>query len=385
MFIVQPLASFGDRICEELDSESAGQRQWQAYAFAVAWVNQRGAERVEASARTFLAEGGRIRATVGLDFSSTSYEGLGSLLALEGESADITTHVFFDENRACTFHPKVFLFSNAERARLLVGSNNMTGAGLGTNVEVALGVTAALDDETMQAARQTLAAWRDVASESRTRRLTPEFLEQLLDRGYVRTEAEIRRRRNADPGARATKGKPLFGRSKTPARRPGRKPGARGSSGGQATGAQLNEALLMRVRPRRDGKQVQISMRVLEASFMHGAGEVVATDGSRKTIGYNEANGVRNTARFEAGEMLGMKNPVARFQWIDGGDAEPERVLQYELLDADDSAEGARIFEKLEEGIATPPETDLDELSREMTVLSKSNRGIAQWYRLDTV
>lgn len=133
MFIVQPTSSFGDVIGEELRSEEAGQRQWQTFEFAVAWVNRPGAERIKEPMRAFLAAGGCIRATVGLDFGSTSYEGLGSLLDLEGEGTDITTHVFCDENPACTFHPKVFLFSNAERARLFVGSNNMTGAGLDTN------------------------------------------------------------------------------------------------------------------------------------------------------------------------------------------------------------------------------------------------------------
>jgi hypothetical protein len=118
-------------------------------------------QEIKDSARNFLAVAGCIRATVGLDFSSTSYEGLGSLLELESERADITTHVFFDEIRACTFHPKVFLFSNAERARLLIGSNNMTGGGLDTNVEAALRVAGALGNPTIRAARQTLEAWLD--------------------------------------------------------------------------------------------------------------------------------------------------------------------------------------------------------------------------------
>ena len=387
MFIVQPDSSFGDLICRELDSKEAGQCQWQTFEFAAAWVNHPGAEWIKESARKFLAEDGCIRATVGLDFSSTSYEGLDSLLDLEGESADITTHVFFDENRACTFHPKIFLFSNAERARLFVGSNNMTGGGLNTNVEAALGVTGAWDDGTMRAARQTLAAWRDERMDSRTRRLTPQFLEELLQRGYVRTEEQIRARRISDAGSGSSQGEPLFGRSKSRAGKPVRGAVARASGGAHTSGSGSGEVLLMRVRPRRDGKQLQISMGVLEASFMNGAGEVVSSDGSRREIGYNEANGVRNTARFEAPEMRGMKNPVARFKWVDVGDSgsEAERVLQFELFDADSGGEGAKIFRRLEEGIATPPVTNLEQLSQEGTVLSKSDREIAQWYRLDSV
>lgn len=386
MFIAQPTSSFGDRICEELDLEADGHRQWQTFEFAAAWVNSSGAEKIKESARRFLAEGGCIRAVVGLDFASTSYEGLGILLGLETEAADIETYVFFDENRACTFHPKVYLFSNREGARLFVGSNNMTGGGLETNVEATLEFTSGLDDETIRAARQTLATWRE-DSLLRSRRLTREVLDQLHDQGYVRTDEEIRHSRISDAGFKSSQGEPLFGRSRTRAGRRVRGAGARGPGGGQNNGNGLGEALLMRVRPRRNGRQLQISMMVLEASFMHGATEVVSTGGSRRPIGYNEANGVRNTARFEAPEMMDMENPVARFQWVNAGESESggNGDLQYEIFDAASNDEGARIFRKLEEGIATPPETNLRELSREETVLSKSDRGIAQWYRLDWV
>lgn len=386
MFIVQPVSSFGDLICQELVSEEAGQRRWRTFEFAVAWINYSGAERIKESAREFLAEGGCMRATVGLDFGSTTYEGLSSLLDLEGGGADITTHVFCDENPACTFHAKVFLFSNADRARLFVGSNNMTGAGLATNVETALGFSGALHDETIRGARQALAAWRDERNDTRTRRLTRELLEQLRDRRYVLTEEEIRDRRNSEGGSRPSTEEPLFGRSSTRPRRPGRRADGRSAGVGRTTGSALGEVLLMRVRPRRNGNQLQISMRVLEASFMNSAEEVVSTDGSHRPIGYNMARGVRNTARFEAPEMMGMENPVARFQWIGAGRSGrgAAKVLQYEIFDAGSDAEGARIFRKLEEGIATPPVSNLDELSQEETVLSTSDRASAQWYRLDS-
>lgn len=386
MFIVQPTSNFGDLICEELSSEEAGQPQWFTFEFAVAWLNHSGAERIEESVREFLAKGGCMHATVGLDFGSTTYEGLSSLLDLEDGGAHITTHLFCDENPACTFHPKVFLFGNAEHARLFVGSNNMTGAGLATNVETALVFSCALDDETIRGASQTLAAWRDERSDSRIRRLTRELLEELRDRRYVLTEEELRNRRNSEGGSRPSTGQPLFGRSSTRPRRPGLGARGIGTGVGRTTGSGLGEVLLMRVRPRRNGKQLQISMRILEASFMNGVEEVVSTDGLRKPIGYNMARGVRNTARFEAPEMMDMQNPVARFQWVvaERVGHEPEKVLQYEIFDADNDASGAKIFSKLEEGIATPAVTDLEELSQEETVLSKSDRASAQWYRLDS-
>lgn len=147
----------------------------------------------------------------------------------------------------------------------------------------------------------------------------------------------------------------------------------------------------MRVRPRRNGRQVQISMIVFEGSFMNGATEVISTNGTRREIGYNYAirnnQRVANTARFEAPEMDGMTNPVIRYHWVSVGDteSEAESVLQYALFDADSNPEGAEILRKLEQGIASSPETDLSELSQDYTVLSRRGRTTAQWYRLDSV
>jgi hypothetical protein len=322
--------------------------------------------------------------TVGLDFGRTTYEGLSRLLELE-PGADMHTYVFFDENPACTFHPKVFLFSNDDEAYLMVGSNNMTGAGLGTNVEAALSFSATLRDETILGAFTALAAWRDEQSDSRVRRLTPELLEQLRDRRYVLTEEEIRTRRNVDDGLRAAMAQPLFGRSSIRPLRPGGQTPGSTRLAGRTTGSALGEVLLMRVRPRRNGNQVQISMKILDASFMNGVEEVVSVDGVRRRIGYNLARGLRNTARFEAPEMSSMQNPVARFQWVNIGrpGRGPDIVLQYEIFDAAHDVRGSAILRKLEDGIANPPLTNLEELSQEETVLSIANLTSAQWYRLD--
>jgi hypothetical protein len=384
MFILQPAASFGDLICSELASQGSGQRQWQVMEFAVAWVNLLGAQRIEEAAKYFLTEGCSIRATVGLDFASTSYEGLLTLLNLENHG-NMTTNVFYDENTACTFHPKVFLFSNKEEALLLVGSNNMTSAGFDLNVEAAIGLTEPLENETIQDARRALAGWRDEGSETRSRKLTRELLDQLCERGYVRTEQEMSEHRRNEAGARSAQDKPLFGRSSSPASKRGQ--GARKSPEGTtgATNGTSDEVLLMRVRPRRDGKQIQISLKIHEGHFLSGVRQVISTDGSVRDVGYNMARGKPNTARFEASEMQGMTNPVVRFRWVlvEREKNQSRKALQFEVFDAYKSIEGAEILRRLEEGVGTPPVTNLGSLSREETVLSKPNRDIAQWYRLD--
>jgi HKD family nuclease len=379
MLVVQPTSIFGDLICAELASEHAGQLHWETFEFAVAWLNRAGAAKLRLAAERFLADAKRIYATVGLDFGSTTYEALSTLLDIEDGSASITTHVFCDENPACTFHPKIFLFHNAKSARLFVGSNNMTGAGLSTNVEASLGYFGEADDEDIRDARSTLAAWRDEKREPRTRRLTRELLEQLRAGGYVLTESELRSRRKSEAKSRAAKGKPLFGRSKT------RLGVSATSSSSEAPGASTTasvgtgETLLMRVRKRRNGNQLQISM-LIHGSFMRSAASVVSASGVQKEIGYNEAHGVKNTARFEAPEMKAMKNPVAQFTW-----SKNKKVLQYQIFDADKGGKGSKILKQLKDGIQTPPTTNLAKLSHTETVVSKSNLAIAQWYRLASV
>ncbi len=125
---------------------------------------------------------------------------------------------------------------------------------------------------------------------------------------------------------------------------------------------------------------------------MNSATEVVsAVDGSPRAIGYDyttrRGRRVANLARFEASEMAGMTNPVARFRWVEA--AEPnnleQRHLQYEIFDADSDDEGREILTTLKTTIPSPPLTNLQELSRTTTVVSKSNLARAQWYRLATM
>ncbi len=382
MFIVQPASSFGDVICRELTSADGSSAKWQVLEFAVAWLNRSGAQRIGKAIRRFLDRGGQVLATVGLDFGHTTYEGLLSLLELEAEGLAISTRVYFDENAACTFHPKVFLFSNLEEAHLYVGSNNLTGAGISTNVEAALGHFAPIADSTIQAVRRELAAWRE--DHEHCRQLTSGLLKLLRERGYTLTEQECRLRRTLDIATRGTRQEsgepPLFGRSKV---RTGRAAGLSNTStkDGKIHAPEKAGVLLMRVRPRRNGGQLQISMKVLETPFMKGVSRIFSVDGTPRHIGYNKARGVLNTARFEAPEMRGMEKPVAQFKWVTIGNT---KELQYMLLDAAKDEEGARIWKRLEEGISTPLATNLEGLSRDSTVLSTSNRAQAQWYRLDS-
>ncbi len=114
-----------------------------------------------------------------------------------------------------------------------------------------------------------------------------------------------------------------------------------------------------------------------------------ASNGALKQIGFDYVNqgGVRkvNLARFEAPELRGMSQPVARFRWIPDDGAAAGEVLQYEIFDAANSLEGEEILSLLEAGIGDMPNTALNDLSEVETVLSKRERQIAQWYRLQSM
>lgn len=387
MFINQPSTAFGDTLSEELSSVVAGQRKWSVFEYAVAWVNRPGAERILEKARMFLTSGGSIKGTVGLDFGNTSYEGLAVLLGLERAGADIATHVFHDKNRACTFHPKVFLFHNDDSARLFVGSNNMTAAGQATNIEAALSFSGTVEDLEVIAAREALRHWREDAAHGRALRLTSTLLDALLRLNYVKTEQQLQERSRSETTNPEIDDSMLFGRSPSiPVMSRSSSSGRRSSTAVavQSEGAQV---LLWRLRKRRNGNQVQFPIQVLNGSFVRSANSVVLMDGSRQPIGLNAARGrPGNTARFDVPGLRQMSNPVARLRWIeiDSSEANGDMALQMEVFDADADPEGAAIYKRLKDGITSPPVTNLRELSRDKTRLSKRSLEKAQWFRLDS-
>jgi HKD family nuclease len=176
MFHNQPLVHrFGKALTDDLVSE-----EWGRAEFAVAWVRRSGTQHLAAPFRAFLKSGGTMQITVGVDIENTSHEGLKDLLALEYDGS-IETFIHHNEAEV-TFHPKVYLLRNEENARLIVGSNNLTGAGLFLNTEAGLQIDAPLSDPVITAARTALAAWRDPSGLAR--RLDETLLGDLLALGY---------------------------------------------------------------------------------------------------------------------------------------------------------------------------------------------------------
>jgi hypothetical protein len=396
--------------------------------------------------RDLAAAGGPVHFVLGSNFGSLiAADAQRALRVATGVHASLTIVSFADAE----FHPKTVHIVRADGSiTAVVGSSNLTGRGLGQNVEAGVIFDSRDPDpaDQLERIRTAIDWWREVASNTAAHlQVAPavfpikddDDLRDLAERGIINLPQPRPPRPNGTVGA-GGRGSQLPRRR--PTWRPNRKgwepeipnlipvppnseepdggessPGSTaptigapaapvGHGGAQPIGAGTEEVLLMKVQKRRVsewlpdgtpiGKQLQISMEVHKSSFMRNATVVVsAADESRKAIKYdfrrNKKTGkrVKNLARFEAPEMKEMKVPVARFQWLNANDpgSLDNQILQYEVFDAASGGEGAEIFRKLKEGITSPVVTKLEQLSREMTVLSKSDPVSAQWYRLDSV
>lgn len=355
---------FGIELRETLESE-----EWHRFDFAVAWVRRTGIRHLEPALRAFLRGGGVIRGIVGIDLENTSYEGLHDLFAICGDG-DAEVVVYHNEADV-TFHPKLYLFTNDEAARLIVGSNNLTEAGLFTNTEVGLQVDAPVGDDVIVDAQAALQSWSDVRSKL-SRSLNVQLLDDLLSEGYVLTEERIRARRNesrqiASPSGRRRRR--LFGSRRVSAPTPP----AGHTSGGTVGGGRRHRrrvpgdrqanttgnVILMRVRRASETArrtQIQLPVRKMErffgSDFFAGVtGLTSSHDGQAHLIHVALAGGKPNTRKLEVPEIDTMDDPVLRLERTPNG-------ISYEAYDRS-SAQGRQIMKALEEGMQTDPPTTL--------------------------
>lgn len=197
-FIAQPLGEL--RLGEFLLSHLADP-QWTSFRAAVAFVKRSGTQHIRQPLLNF-SNHGTVRLSAGIDLYGTSREGLSDLL-----NATPNGQIYiYRNNGPYTFHPKVYLFKSAQHADVIVGSGNLTGGGLFTNYEASLAATLDLAVEADAAFLQVIEATLDVWSQPQAGMcylLTPEFLEQLVAAGLVRSEAQLAAMQHAQPPAGA--------------------------------------------------------------------------------------------------------------------------------------------------------------------------------------
>lgn len=356
---------------------------WRMIQAAVAWVRRSGTKHLLPAFQAFLGSGGKARFTVGVDIENTSKEGLEDLLAL-GDVGDSVTYVHHNESPDVTFHPKVYLLTNDVRARLIIGSNNLTQSGLFTNTEVGLQIDASPNDQVILDIQKALHAWSDT-SENLARELDQDLLEALVREGYVFPERLLQSRRASSSAGRRrrpgqTASQVLFGKRTVtaPAAPQRHTPGTggagrrsrRGPRAAKSAPVQPTNALLMRVRisPRRQ-KQVQIPLPLVRSSFFSGITSITSGhDGTARVMSATHpkrAKGGVNTVKVEMPETLGMADPVVRLDKSAAG-------IVYYAYDSS-STQGQPIMDSLNAGrLDTPP----------TTILTKpSDPDHSQWYR----
>ena len=345
VFYNQPIAHrFGTDLAGTIQSH-----QWSQLEVAVAWVRQSGIRYLNPSIANLLTAGGVARFTVGVDIENTSKEGLEGLLRLQS-AGDSETYIYHNEANGI-FHPKVYLLQNAQRSCLMVGSNNLTQAGLFVNTEAGLRIETANDDPTIIAAKNALASWRDLTT-GFVKKLDDTLLKDLVTRGYVLSEASTRQRRasseSRSKARRASPAQALFralGITVPP-------PPTAGTVAAPETGA----VLLMRVRRASETQrrtQIQIPMEVVRDPFFSGIAHLTsAHDGRTHDLITASARGGPNTIKLEVPEINPFVDPVIRLE-------RTASQVVYQAFDAD-SVLGFPIMEALTSGLSSePPETYL--------------------------
>ena len=351
MLYNQPVAHrFGIALQELFEQDD-----WVNADIAVAWVRRSGTRHIVPSLRQFIARGGTLRVIVGIDIENTSQEGLEDLLSLAGAS-NVTLFVYHNEAQT-TFHPKLYLFRNDTVARLIIGSNNLTEAGLFTNTEASLQVESELSNPVIVETLRALDSWCDT-SEGLARQLDAALLADLAREKYVLPETTLRQRRQ-DLASRPDTGKriPVVRRTLFD-RRPVTAPSPPSSDnlGAKTTGrARIDQAdaqqgsgsvLIMRVRKAR-GTQVQIPIRIFRQRFFQGIEEITSTyDGTKHGIHETRPTrgaGAVNTLKVEIPESRNTADPVMRLQRIDN-------EVMYTVYDSD-SPQGRVIMDSLRHGL----------------------------------
>jgi len=320
----------------------------------------------------FLQAGGEISVVVGIDLQNTTREGLQALLELE-EHGHCETYVYHNEAQS-VFHPKVYLFRNEEEARLIVGSNNITEAGLYVNVEAGLQTDAPVDSPIIVQVLDALESWNDTASRLAFR-LDAALLQRLVNEGYVPDEAIARaqlRQALRRRGAAAAR-PPIFGaRSFSP---PADALAARVAASRtriprqpSAISQPLTAAgtvLLMRLRRASATSRrtpVQIPIRVLNV-FFGNANQVISSHSNvAHAVIRARARGAINTIKLEMPEINDFVQALARFEYAPAG-------IVYQVHDIG-SPQGNQIFASLQQG-----------LNEGTTQLSISDSNRATWWR----
>lgn len=186
------------------DVLSGEMNQAEQVDIATAWVRASGVGLLWQPLVNFVDRGGKLALVAGIDRDNTSFEGLAMLLNLTGEA-----RIWVRHNEASPiYHPKLYAFRTSNECRILVGSNNLTGAGLSQNEELSGLISQERRGDLEDSLEQYVTQITD-ESTGLVKRLDAALLDRLLAAGYIDTEARLRGKSRASSRHR-TEGEPVF-------------------------------------------------------------------------------------------------------------------------------------------------------------------------------
>ncbi|KAF0207149.1 MAG: hypothetical protein FD139_3569 [Methylocystaceae bacterium] len=182
-FLHQPASS--NRLGEFLLDNLRG--DWERFRAAVAFVKRSGTKHIVDELKTF-SQKHPVEILAGINHGGTSKEGLDDLLQSIAKPGRV---IIFNNPKAYTFHPKVYLFKSVKAADLLIGSGNLTEGGIYSNYEASVRLRLNLDNNDQAAFLKTiedvLDSWANLTTGC-ARVLDPDFLTTLVARGVVPVE-----------------------------------------------------------------------------------------------------------------------------------------------------------------------------------------------------
>lgn len=215
--INQPqLGRIGDLILEQLTL--TGEDSFDNFCIIVSFAKKSGASRIQNALQQFRKNGGVIKAVVGFDNQGTTKQGLEKLMRLSNE-----VYVYHDAKPFQTFHPKTYIFEKErKRAKVYMGSSNLTQGGLFTNYETNVELEFNLEDADdmlkFNSIKKLFNTYSDTDDKNnRCKLLNKSLLNELISRNLLGDEeiqqirtTTISQRESAGP-TEAEQLEPLFG------------------------------------------------------------------------------------------------------------------------------------------------------------------------------
>ncbi len=212
-FITQPDVQLGEVIINLLNTNPLPINSTLVSAF----VKFQTITRLKEPIVNLLQNGNHVKLIFGINLGGTSKEVLQEVIRWNAE-----TIIYRHLNQRHTFHPKLFVFEWDDKAEIIIGSHNITEGGFFNNYEASVKISYELpnDEVSYFDAKKQLRRFLN-PPKNISYALTDDFLNQLISRNEIPTEAEARANNFRNRIARSTEptrknADPIFGSEPIP-------------------------------------------------------------------------------------------------------------------------------------------------------------------------